>query len=117
MSTESLEAQAVGGPEAVGNRLAEARRQQGWTVAEAAAALRVPAHVVESLEKGQWQRLGAPVFVRGQLRSYARHLRLDEGILLGQAPVEQWVPVELVSHVRSHPVSYTHLTLPTITAV
>ena len=103
MSTESLEAQAVGGAEAVGVRLADARRQRGWTVEQAAASMKVPAHVVESLEKGMWQRLGAPVFVRGQLRSYARLLGLDEIALVEQAPVEQWVPVEIVSHVRSHP--------------
>ena len=103
MSTESLEAQSVGGAEAVGVRLAEARRQRGWTIEQAAALMKVPAHVVESLEKGLWQRLGAPVFVRGQLRSYARLLGMDGTDLVGQAPVEQWVPVEIVSHVRTHP--------------
>ena len=103
MSTESLEAQSVGGAEAVGARLSEARKQRGWTVEQAAVLMKVPAHVVASLEKGLWQRLGAPVFVRGQLRSYARLLGLDETDLVGQAPVEQWVPVEIVSHVRTHP--------------
>lgn len=101
MSTETLEAQAVGGPEAVGSRLAAARAAKGWSVEAAAAALKVPAHVVSSLEGGQWQRLGAPVFVRGQLRSYARQLGLEINTLLAQTEVEQWVPVNLVSHVRA----------------
>ena len=101
VSTETLEAQAVGGPEAVGGRLAAARAAKGWSIEAAAASLKVPAHVVSSLEGGQWQRLGAPVFVRGQLRSYARQLGIEAATLLGQAEVEQWVPVNLVSHVRA----------------
>jgi cytoskeleton protein RodZ len=56
---------------------------------------------VEALEAGHWQVLGAPIFVRGQLRSYAR--------LLGE-PVPESVesqleaaaePVELVSHTHT----------------
>ena len=39
--------------------------------------LRMPVQVVKSLEAEQWDRLGAPVFVRGQLKSYARLLNVD----------------------------------------
>ena len=41
--------------------------------------------VVRSLEQEDWQRLGAPVFVRGQLRSYARLLNVNLEPLLQQA--------------------------------
>lgn len=53
--------------------------------------MRVPVRVVRSLEAGDWDRLGAPVFVRGQIRSYARALRLDPDALL---PDEARRPVE-----------------------
>lgn len=60
----------------IGRRLREARESAGMTAAEAGQKLRMPARVVESLEAEDWARLGAPVFVRGQLRSYARLLGL-----------------------------------------
>lgn len=67
----------AGGPEqGTGFRLRQAREAAGLAVSEVAAAMRVPARVVESLEAEDWSRLGAPVFVRGHLRSYARAVGL-----------------------------------------
>lgn len=60
----------------IGRRLREARESAGLGVAEVGQRLKMPARVVESLEAENWARLGAPVFVRGQLRSYARLLGL-----------------------------------------
>jgi cytoskeleton protein RodZ len=59
-----------------GQRLRKAREAAGLSVADVAIRLKMPARVVESLEAEDWGRLGAPVFVRGQLRSYARLLGL-----------------------------------------
>ncbi|MGJ4801728.1 helix-turn-helix domain-containing protein [Luteimonas sp. SDU82] len=63
-----------------GERLRQAREAAGLAVADVAQRLKMPVRVVESLESGDWDRLDAPVFVRGQLRSYARLLgvRIDE---------------------------------------
>ena len=63
-----------------GERLRHAREAAGLGVAEVAQRLKMPVRVVESLESGDWSRLDAPVFVRGQLRSYARLLgvRIDD---------------------------------------
>ncbi len=63
-----------------GERLRKAREAAGLSVADVAQRLKMPARVVESLEAGDWDRLDAPVFVRGQLRSYARLLgvRVDD---------------------------------------
>jgi len=67
----------AGGPEqGTGFRLRQSREAAGLAVSEVAAAMRVPARVVESLEAEDWSRLGAPVFVRGHLRSYARAVGL-----------------------------------------
>ena len=83
----------------VGQLLRQTREAQAITLEDAATQLRMPQHVVKALESEQWQRLGAPVFVRGQLRSYAKLLKVDIESLL----VEQVAPVQtsvLVS--RSH---------------
>lgn len=80
-----------------GARLAEAREAAGLTVHDVAKKLRVPPPIIESLEAGDWDRLGAPVFVRGHLRSYARLLgvRQDEiSWLKDSAPI---APSELVA--------------------
>ena len=61
-----------------GLRLRQAREAAGLGIAEVAARMRVPARVVTSLEEGQWERLGAAVYVRGHLRSYARVVGLAE---------------------------------------
>jgi len=84
-----------------GERLRQARQAAGWTVEDVAQRLRMPAQVVRSLEEEQWQRLGAPVFVRGQLRSYARLLGVDVGQVLEQAQLQPVVPPTLVSHTHT----------------
>lgn len=75
----------------VGLRLRNAREAQGLTLEEVASRMKVPVRVVQSLEEEDWSRLGAPVFVRGQLRSYSRVLGLLTSTTLaasGIAPVE-----------------------------
>ncbi len=74
------------------------------TVAQAGTRLKVPARVVEILESGQWEALGAPVFVRGHVRSYARALGVDIGAYLDQSLLQAVRPVELVS--RTHTPRY-----------
>jgi len=84
-----------------GQRLREARETAGLSLDEAASRLRMPIQVVRALEQEDWQRLGAPVFVRGQLRSYARLLGVDLNPLLQQAHIAPIEPVKLVSHTHT----------------
>ncbi|MFA0923600.1 helix-turn-helix domain-containing protein [Xanthomonas fragariae] len=84
-----------------GQHLREARQAAGLSVDDVAGKLRMPAHVVRSLEQEEWQRLGAPVFVRGQLSSYARLLQVDLESLLQQANIAPIEPVKLVSHTHT----------------
>ncbi|KAB7771825.1 RodZ domain-containing protein [Xanthomonas maliensis] len=84
-----------------GQHLREAREAAGLSVDEVAGKLRMPTHVVRALEQEEWQRLGAPVFVRGQLRSYARLLQVDLEPLLQQATIAPVEPVKLVSHTHT----------------
>ncbi|WP_353084189.1 RodZ domain-containing protein [Stenotrophomonas sp.] len=84
-----------------GARLRQAREAAGLTLEAVGQQLRMPVQVVKSLEEEQWQRLGAPVFVRGQLRSYARLLKVDIGDVLEQAHIGPIVPPQLVSHTHT----------------
>jgi len=75
----------------IGTRLRAAREAAGLSVSEVGQQLRMPIRVVQSLEAEDWGRLGAPVFVLGQLRSYARLLKLSPDLvtqLPGLATVE-----------------------------
>lgn len=59
-----------------GRKLREGREKAGLGLEEAARQLKVPTHIVAALEAEDWARIGAPVFVRGHLRSYSRLLGL-----------------------------------------
>lgn len=53
-------------------RLRAARERLGWSVEEVGAQLRLPARVIERVEAGDLDGLGAPIYRRGYLRSFAR---------------------------------------------
>lgn len=79
------------GSRGCGARLRKAREAAGLTETDVAARLKMPVRVVQSLEAEDWSRLGAPVFVRGQLRSYSRLLGLTTAPMVaasGVAPIE-----------------------------
>ncbi|MEN1940392.1 RodZ domain-containing protein [Luteimonas sp. MJ246] len=78
-----------------GQRLRTAREAAGLTVQDVASRLKMPVRVVESLEDEDWSRLGAPVFIRGQLRSYGRLLGLATDTVHAAAGVAAVQPVEL----------------------
>ncbi len=84
-----------------GQRLRNAREAAGLSVADVATRLKMPVRIIEALEAEDWARIGAPVFVRGQLRSYSRMLGLPiEPVqsASGVAPIE---PTHLVAHWRT----------------
>ena len=88
----------IGIPEAIagcGRRLREAREAAGLSLADVGARLKMPVRVVESLEREDWSRLGAPVFVRGQLRSYSRLLGLTTEPIMVASGVAPVAPAEL----------------------
>ncbi|RZA21675.1 MAG: helix-turn-helix domain-containing protein [Lysobacteraceae bacterium] len=84
-----------------GARLKQARETAGMSIDDVAAKLHMPARIVRSLEAEDWSQLGAPVFVRGQVRSYSKLMGLMTApmmdALVDVGPVE---PSRLVS--RSH---------------
>src|SRR5690606_26383262 len=78
-----------------GQRLRSAREAAGLSVQDVATRLKMPVRVVESLEAEDWSRLGAPVFIRGQLRSYGRLLGLVTETVHVASGVDPIRPVEL----------------------
>ncbi|WP_045738904.1 RodZ domain-containing protein [Xanthomonas sp. MUS 060] len=86
-----------------GQQLRDAREAAGLSIEEVGSTLRMPMHVIQSLESEEWERLGAPVFVRGQLRSYARLLGVDLDPLLQAAQIAPVQPVDLISHTHTRP--------------
>lgn len=92
---------------AAGERLKQAREAAGLTLAEMAARTRLPMSVLEVLESGDWDRLGAPVFVRGQARAYARALCIDLDHSALPSPFTTTQIPSLVSH--AHVPRYRHV--------
>lgn len=92
---------ADGNDAGCGARLRQGREVAGLSREDISARLKVPARVIAVLESDDWSSLGAPVFVRGQLRSYARLLGLDLEPELARIPVAAVSPAELVSHTHT----------------
>ena len=84
----------------IGVRLKQAREAAGLSQEDVAASLKIPVKGIRQLESGDSSQLGAPVFVRGQMRSYARLLgvHFDEELGQGARPI---APSELVSHTHT----------------
>ena len=83
---------------AAGERLKRAREAAGMSLADASLRMKLPVRVLDTLERGEWESLGPPVFVRGQARTYARMLgvNLDSDVLPSPFTTTQ-IP-SLVSH-------------------
>jgi cytoskeleton protein RodZ len=85
-------------PQGCGQALRSAREQAGLSLQDVSQRLKMPAKVLQALEAGQWDQSGGVVFVRGQLRSYGRLLKVDVEPFLQQADTVVARPAELVSH-------------------
>ncbi|TAN34372.1 helix-turn-helix domain-containing protein [bacterium] len=71
----------------VGAVLAAKRGERGLTIQQAAAATRIRADHLSALEADEPERLAAPVYAKGYLRTYARYLGLDPEPLVGMLDV------------------------------
>ena len=80
----------------IGERLRQARIRAGLSTAEVGAKLKMPTHAIEALEREDWARIGAPVFIRGQLRSYARLMELPAEVVVESVTTPAAMPAELV---------------------
>jgi cytoskeletal protein RodZ len=62
---------------AFGSYLRSERELRQIPLAEIAKATKIPIHTLENLENGRWDDLPAEVFVRGFVKSYARHVGIS----------------------------------------
>jgi cytoskeleton protein RodZ len=79
----------------LGERLRSARKARAVSLERVAQALHLDEGIVLALEEERFDALGAPVFVRGHLRAYAKLLGLDAETLL--AAYEPDKPEEVVT--------------------
>jgi cytoskeletal protein RodZ len=61
----------------LGERFRAAREQRGLTLSEVAEHIRIRSVYLSAIEEEHWSAIGAPVYIRGFLRTYARYLGLD----------------------------------------
>lgn len=81
-----------------GSRLQAARRAAGLSREDVSRRLKMPVRVIDALESDAPCDPGAAVFVRGQLRSYARLLGLEVPAHVIDAKLPPVAAPELVSH-------------------
>lgn len=62
---------------ALGERFRAAREARGLTLSDVSEQIRIRSVYLAAIEEGNWSAIGAPVYVRGFLRTYARFLGLD----------------------------------------
>ena len=62
---------------ALGERFRAAREARGLTLSDVAEQIRIRSVYLTAIEEENWLAIGAPVYVRGFLRTYARFLSLD----------------------------------------
>jgi cytoskeletal protein RodZ len=68
----------------IGQRLREARTEQGVELSDVERATKIRVKFLLAMEQDQWEELPAPAYARGFLQSYARFLGLDEQALVDQ---------------------------------
>jgi len=81
----------------MGQQLRQTRETAGLDVDAVATRLRIQKNLIRALEEGDWSRLGASIFVRGHLRSYARLLGIE---LAGLDEITQTPPAPVIPMVR-----------------
>jgi cytoskeleton protein RodZ len=92
---------------ALGERFRAAREARGLTLSDVAEQIRIRSVYLAAIEDENWSAIGAPVYVRGFLRTYARFLGLDpeEAVEVfngesSQAPAHHHAPATPASSYR-----------------
>lgn len=76
MSNEGMQEALFQDP--IGMRLRAARTKAGLSLEQAGQQLRLPVAIIEAMEREDWARLGAPIYVRSYLGSYLRLVGLPD---------------------------------------
>jgi cytoskeleton protein RodZ len=79
MTNESFQESLFADP--VGLRFRHAREGKRWSREAVAQQLKLPVAVIEAMEREDWERLGAPVYARSFVTSYARLLGMPPEVV------------------------------------
>lgn len=71
-------------PMSLGQRFRAAREERGLTLSEVSEQLRIRSVYLAAIEDEDWKAIGAAVYTRGFLRTYARFLGLDPEEAVGE---------------------------------
>ncbi|MDQ2991396.1 MAG: DUF4115 domain-containing protein [Candidatus Eremiobacteraeota bacterium] len=88
---------------ALGDRFRAARESRGLSLSEVSEQLRIRAVYLAAIEEENWAAIGAPVYARGFLRTYARFLGLDPEEAVGAFNASSGSP-PVPSYVAAKPV-------------
>ena len=72
-----LKPEMPGGSETLGERFRAAREARGLSLSDVAEQIRIRSVYLAAIEEETWNTIGAAVYIRGFLRTYARFLGLD----------------------------------------
>jgi len=72
----------------VGEQLRKARESRRLTVSQVADATKIKTDHIAALEEGDFHPFSAPVYIRGHVKSLARHYKLDVANLLADLDAE-----------------------------
>lgn len=106
----------------LGGRFAAARDARGWSRSELAERARLSLATIDHIEASRFDALGAPIYVRGFLRAYARAVDLPEVVVEQALKADAVAPPTLIAMQRStwtermslrykHPLVYALLTV------
>lgn len=84
-----------------GTRLKEERKHRGLSLAQVASEMHMDVGVADALEKDDYSPLGAPIFVKGHLRNYAKLLGLPADELINE--YEQMAAPQTPELMTNHP--------------
>ncbi|MGB8964243.1 MAG: RodZ domain-containing protein [Candidatus Cybelea sp.] len=70
--------------ESLGQRFRAAREARGMSLSDVAGSIRIRPVYLAAIEDERWSAIGAPVYIRGFLRTYARFLGLDPEEAVGE---------------------------------
>ena len=76
----------------LGERFRAAREQRGLTLSDVAEHVRIRSVYLAAIEEENWKSIGAPVYIRGFLRTYARFLGLDPEEAVAQFNASEAAP-------------------------
>jgi cytoskeleton protein RodZ len=78
MSIESFQDTLFEDP--IGLRFRHAREKARWSLESVAQQLKLPVAILDAIEREDWARLGAPIFIRSYVGSYAKILGLPASL-------------------------------------